>query len=307
MQSAGTNSSLVTRAIIGFAAVQLVVSGCVHAYWLSTFSEHVLRVYFDYVGVLVFLAFASVQLILTIWVFREFRFEQPLGMAWGYLLGASVCLFLGTMLTHLLAVRTALNPLMYTSASSDRLRTLLGNIGTVLGGTVYMILLGAGLYLALRVYKQLGLLAKLKAVDLVLIGASMLYAIIVLIGVVQAIRRDPAGVTIDHALTWPGDYITCVLLIEAIFLRRSAAEMGWGYVSKVWGAFVTGIFLMSFCSLMNWLSAYGVLTWIQASFSWYLWYPVSAAFALAPAYQWEAVRTAQRRLAKRVSELSLPA
>ena len=197
---------------------------------------------------------------------------------------------------------------MYMSLSSgDRFRTVLANVGTVIGGPVYMVLLGAGLYLALRVYKQFGMLARLKAVDLVLIGASMVYAMVVLMGVVQAIRRDPAGVTVEHALTWPGDYLMCVLLIEAIFLRRSAAEMGWGYVSKVWGAFVTGIFLMSFCSLMNWLSAYGILTWVQASFSWYLWYPVSAAFALAPAYQWEAVRTAQRRLEKRISELSLPA
>jgi len=38
-----------------------------------------------------------------------------------------------------------------------------------------------------------------------------------------------------------------------------------------------------------------------------LWYPVSAAFALAPAYQWEAVRTAQTRLGKRLSDLGVPA
>jgi hypothetical protein len=58
---------------------------------------------------------------------------------------------------------------------------------------------------------------------------------------------------------------------------------------------------------MNWITAYGVVNWTYTSFVWYLWYPASAAFALAPALQWEATRTAHLRLSKRVEELELPA
>jgi hypothetical protein len=83
--------------------------------------------------------------------------------------------------------------------------------------------------------------------------------------------------------------------------------MGWGYVSKVWGAFAAGIFLTSLCSLLNWLTAYGLVDWKQTAFVWYLWYPASAAFALAPAYQWEALRTAEARLADRGEEAELTA
>ena len=54
-------------------------------------------------------------------------------------------------------------------------------------------------------------------------------------------------------------------------------------------------------------SAIHIFTWQQTSFVWHLWYPASAAFALAPAYQWEAVRTAQLRLRKQVEDLNLSA
>ena len=297
----------ITRVIFAVLIVHMAIGVAVHVYWLSTFSDRVLRTYFDNEGVLVLLLFSTLQLICTISVYREFSDDHPLGVAWFYLLLASMSLFVGTVLRHILGGSIAMNPLMHSSLGSEQFRGLLGSIGTVIGGPIYMILLGVGLYAALRVYKQLGMAAKLKTVDMVLIGATMIYALIVMIGVVQAVRNDPGGITVQHALTFPGDYLVAVLLLEAVFLRRSAAEMGGGYIGKAWGAFVAAIFLMAFCDLMNWLTAYGVLTWIQTSFVWYLWYPVSAAFALAPAYQWEAVRTAQTRLGKRLSDLGVPA
>lgn len=299
--------SSVTRIIFAILIVHMTIGFCVHAYWLSSFSESVLRVYFDNEGVPVLLLFSILQLVFTFKVHREFSSDQRLGAAWFYLLLASICLFVGTVFRHVLGTGTVINPLTYTSVGNEQFRGLFASIGTAIGGPIYMILLGAGLYTALRVYKHLGMAAKLKAVDLGLIGVTMAYAVIVLVGVVQAVRSNPGGITVQHALTFPGDYIVGVLLLEAVFLHRSATAMGRGYVSKVWGSFVAGIFLMAFCNLMNWLTAYGVFTWIQTSFVWYLWYPVSAAFALAPAYQWEAVRTAQTRLEKQLNELGVPA
>jgi len=199
-----------------------------------------------------------------------------------------------------------MNPVTYSTFGADaNVKLLFGNIGTVISGPIQLFLLGAGLYLALRVYRQLGMLGRLPPFDIALLGGAFLYAGVVIACVAALVRNNLSMVTVERALTWPGDYISGVLLLEAIFLRRSTAEMGWGYVSKVWGAFVAGIFLASFCNLLNLLTACGIFGWIQTSFVWYLWYPVSAAFALAPAYQWEAMRTAQARMAKEVDELEL--
>jgi hypothetical protein len=301
-------SSFVARSILVIVIAHLIVGVCVHAYWSATSNEQVLRGYFDYEGIVVFLLFGVLQAYFAIRVFGNFSSHQPLGLAWQYIMLASVCNFIGIVFKHLLAANTAINPAMYTAfGASNQTRQLFGNIGTVLGGPIQMILLGTGLYMAIRAYRQFGMLTRLKALDVVLIGASLLYAIIVIGGVVVAVRSHPDAVTIERGLTWPGDYLISLLLLEAVFLRRAASEMGWGYVSKIWGALVTGIFLTSFCSLMNWLTAYGVFTWTQTAFVWYLWYPASAAFALAPVYQWEAMRTARMRLAKPVDELGLPA
>ncbi len=304
----GPSSSSTTRIILAVTLVHLVIGVVVHAHWLSTGDLHALRVYFDYEGALVFLFLSIAQLFFAVLAYREFSPALPLRTAWFYIVAASLSAFIGTILTKLLAVDSAINPINFAANGSPQsLRSLLGSIGTVLGGPVYMILLGTGLYFAIRVYRQLGLTAKPKRVDVILVGGALLYTFIVIVGVVRTIKSHPGGVTAEHALTWPGDYLLSLLLLEAIVLRRAAVEMGNGFVSKVWSAFVAGIFLTSFCSLINWITAYGFIPWTYTSFVWYLWYPASAAFALGPAIQWEATRMARLRLSKRIDELELPA
>ena len=304
----GPSSSSATRIILTVTLIHLVIGVFVHGHWLATGDQHALRMYFDYEGAIVFLFLSVAQLLFASLAYKEFSAAQPLGSAWFYIVAASLCALIGTILTKLLTVDSAINPINYVvSGSTQSLRSLLGSIGAVLGGPVYLILLGTGLYFAIRVYRQLGLTAKPKPVDFLLVGGALLYTLVVIIGVVRTIKSHPEGVTAEHALTWPGDYLLSLLLLEAIVLRRAAVEMGNGFVSKVWSAFVFGIFLTSFCSLINWVTAYGFIPWTYTSFVWYLWYPASAAFALAPAIQWEATRTARLRLSKRIEELELPA
>lgn len=302
------SSSLISRSVLVIVLAHLVVGVGVHAYWMNTGHEQALRAYFDYEGVPLFLLLGGLQATFAILVFRDFSSRSPLGSAWRYIMLASICYFAGTVLKQWLAANTEINPALYRPFEvTEQTRILFGMVGTVLGGPIMMVLLGSGLYMAIRTYRQLGMLGKLKAVDLMLIGASLIYAVVVICGVVLAVRSHPEGVTAQQALTWPGDYLLSILLIEAVFLRRASVEAGWGYVSRIWGAFVAGIFITSFCSLMNWLTAYGILTWTQTAFVWYLWYPAAAAFALAPTFQWEAMRTARLRLSKPVEELGLPA
>ena len=302
------SSSFITRAVVLLVLAHLIIGGFVHAYWMKTANEQVLRAYFDYEGVPIFLLLAGLQTTFAVRVFRDFSSHSPLGSAWQYIMLGSVCYLGGAIFKHLLAVNSAINPaLLLPFAATDERRALFSMVGTVLGGPIMMVLLGTGLYMAIRTYRRLGILSKLKTIDIALIGTSLLYSIIVIIGVILAVRTHPERVTAEQALTWPGDYLLTLLMLEAVFLRRAALEAGWGFVSKVWGTFVAAIFLTSFCSLMNWLTAYSVFTWTQTAFVWYLWYPAAAAFALAPTFQWEAMRTARLRLSKPVEELGLAA
>ena len=288
-----------TSWILGVVIAHLLVGIYTHTTWLVTGSESVLRYYFDYLGASILVIFGAAEVVLSASACRQFSPDQPLRRAWFFITLAAGCHFTGAVLKHWLAVNSAMNPLHYViQGPGSNVLEFLGSCGTVIGGPVHMVLLTFGLFLSLRLYRQFGMLAALKPVDKFLIGATMAYAMIVIRGIVAGVWNNPAMITYGRALTWPNDYLLSVLLLEAIFLRRSAVEMGWGYVSKVWGAFAAGIFLTSLCSLLNWLVAYGVMDWKQAAFSWYLWYPASAAFALAPAYQWEALRTARARLEK---------
>lgn len=286
--------------ILGIVTAHLAVGIYTHTAWLLTGDESILRYYFDYEGASILVIFAAAEIVLSISAYRQFASHQPLRRAWFFIMLAAACHFAGAVLKHLLAVNSTLNPLHYAVPGADADSfALLQRYGTVIGGPAQMVLLAFGLFLSLRLYRRFGMLATLKPVDKLLTAAAMAYAAIVIRGIVVGVWNNPSMITYDRTLTWPNDYLLGVLLLEAIFLRRSAVEMGSGYVSKVWGAFAAGIFLTSLCSLLNWLVAYGVLDWRHAAFGWYLWYPASAAFALAPAYQWEAQRTARVRLANR--------
>ena len=297
-----------THWILGIVTAHLFVGICTHTVWLLTGNPSVLRYYFDYQGALILVVFSALEVVLSFSAYRQFSSDQPLRLAWLFIMLAASCHFTGAILKHVLAVNSLMNPLHYlTQGWHTQLPDVLRRWGGVIGGPAQMALLTCGLFLSLRFYRKAGMLAKPKAVDMVLIGATMAYALIVIRGIVSGVWNSTSPFTYSRALTWPNDFLLSVLLLEAIFLRRSALEMGWGYVSKVWGAFAAAIFLTSLCSLLDWLTVYGLIDWKQAAFSWYLWYPASAAFALAPAYQWEAQRTAQARLADTVGKSGLTA
>ena len=165
-----------------------------------------------------------------------------------------------------------------------------------------MALLAYGLYLSLKVYKEFGFLQKLNRIDWLFISGTVLYSVVVIRGILIALLRDGKPVTWNWAFTWPNDLLLAVLLFEAIFLRRSALNMGWGLIAKVWGTFGIAVLLTSFGSFSLWLAAYGYVPWPQNAFGWYIWYIASAAYVLAPAYQLEASRVARARLEEHIED-----
>ena len=293
MKSAGS----LTNWILGITTVQLAVGIVIHTAWLVTGNGAWLRYYFDYLGAFLFLTFSFLEVFLAYAVYRQFSSDQPLGSAWLFITLAAGCHLLGTILKSLLGVNSYLNPLHYlmgiwNPATAEVLR----GWGAVVGGPVQMALLAYGLFLSLRLYKESGLLGKLRASDWALVGSGTIYTSLVLYQIVTAIIHRTSPLTLHSMLTWPNDLLLDVLLFEAIFLRRSAVDMGWGFVSKVWTAFAVAIFLTTVGNVCNWMIAYGYLPWLQSAFVWYLWYPAEAAFVLGPAFQVEASKTAQARL-----------
>ena len=240
-----SSSSLIGRTILVILSVHLVLGACVHGYWMSSSNEVVLHLYFDYLGVPVFLLFGAIQVIFTMQVFRAFSSHQPLGSAWQYLTLSSVCTFVGIIFKHLLSLDRAINPLIFLAGGvTDHTRMFFSNVGTVVGGPIQMVLLGTGLYMAIRAYRQFGMLSRLNTLDKGLVGGSLLYSAVVICGVTMAFKNHPDRITVERALTWPGDCLLSLLLLEAVFLRRAALDMGRGYLSKVWGAFSPGFSLL---------------------------------------------------------------
>ncbi|MGE0406552.1 MAG: hypothetical protein AB7O65_09645 [Candidatus Korobacteraceae bacterium] len=292
--------------MLAIVVAHLVAGVFVHTYWLYTGDTSFFRYYFGYQGSLVLIGFSALEVVFAYLAYREFCAGQPLGASWLCILIAGACHFCGSILVHLLSTPSAINPLVYLlPAWNEDFANLMLHSGRAVGGPVQMAFLLWGLFLSLRFYRRMGMLAKLQPMDKLLACATLGYAALVIGGIIIGVRSQPGPVQYSQILTWPNDYLLSILLLEAIFLRRSALEMGWGYTSKVWGAFTVAIFLTSLCSLLNWLTAYGVLDWRGTAFVWYLWYPASAAFAIAPAYQWEATHTAQVRLMADTESLQL--
>jgi hypothetical protein len=98
-----------------------------------------------------------------------------------------------------------------------------------------------------------------------------------------------------HAIiSWASDPLLCVLLVEAILIRRSAANLGWGLVSRCWMCFTAAIFLTSVGDIGLWAWSRGYLSHYLEVASWYVWFLASAAYVLGPAYQYQAILRAVR-------------
>ncbi len=297
--------SFLTRSILGLATAHIATGIAVQIYSSFAHDPAILRLYFDYEATLVLLVFGILQLSCAFLAYRELSADRPLALAWLYILAASACTLVSTVFTQFLAVDTFLNPLpFWLGGNSTDARALIGTIGTVVGGPVQIVLLGTGLYLALRLYWKLGLVPDLRPVDLGPVGIVTFYAVLVLAGILKTVRNASSSVTAEQLLHWAGDVVLCLVLVEAVFLFRSAREAGWGYLSKVWTAFAIAISLTGICSLAEWLRVYGAIGKWDAMLITYLWYARCAALAVAPALQWEAIRVA-RKMSRRTNEFGI--
>ncbi|HYK89449.1 MAG TPA: hypothetical protein VE398_11810 [Acidobacteriota bacterium] len=295
MRSRQTTNTLIASSILWFTCVHMAAAACTFVIWRVTGNNAWIDLFFKYPGCVFFMACATAELGLAWYAFRQFSQGEPLRAAWLLITIASFYRLTGLAFSHVLGIDSKLNPLYLAFGTLDAsLAAACRSFGLMVCGPMNMAVLAAGLFLILRTLRRLGLVARLRPIDLLLVTIVAGFTIRQLYEIIEWLRNTSAPPHIDKVLGWAADPLLSALLFEAILIRRSALETGWGLLSKSWGAFAAGIFLTSLVDMGLWATAQNYLPWPYSSLTWYVWFLASAAFALGPAYQVEACRRAVR-------------
>jgi hypothetical protein len=248
---------------------------------------------FQVPGTLLLVGLALAATAMSAAVCRHFAAGELLRPAWMLIAAAAAFDAAGLVCTHILGVRTVLNPLAAVPNVLQAAGVRLRDGGMVMSGPCRLALLAAGLAFALRAYRSAGFLGRLEKLDRLLVAGAGAYVLREAWDTAAAVRRG-ASVTVAGVLMWPVDPLLLLLLLEALLLLRSAQGMGDGRIGRTWRAFSTGIFLLVLGDFGLWATAYGHLPWPWSSITWYVWVPAAAAFALAPARQLAAIYRAEK-------------
>jgi len=281
--------------ILWLTGLHMAAAALTFAVWRFTADDAWVELFFKYQGSLFFVACASIELWLAWCAFRQFSQGEPMRAAWLLIAIGSFYRLTGFVFTQVLGVESYLNPVYAAFGSLDpSFSSACRSFGLVVGGPLHMAALAAGLFLVLRVLARLGILSRLRLSDILLLGGVAAYAIRQFYEFIAWLRAAPVPNDYAKLLSWAVDPFLCVLLLEAVLIRRSAIDTGWGLLALSWRAFVGGIFLTLVGDIGLWATNQGYLPWPYSSITWYVWFLASACYALAPAYQVEAYRRAVR-------------
>jgi hypothetical protein len=291
--------SLVSNLLIIATSVHVSVGVVTHTLWLLKGDETLFRYYFGYEDPLFLVLCTTLEFSLAFVARKLFAPGQLLRRAWLLITIAALLHVIGMILSHIFCTDSYLNPLYAWRVSWYKpTKAIIGPVSVFLGGPMHMAVLASGLFLALRLYRKHGIRDELKGTDWIILGMVVAYTLRVAYVLIR-LRLGANPLTHFHlldALTWANDPLLCVLLFQAVFLRRSVAQLGWGYVAKCWGAYVVAIFLTCLSSMAMWAANFGVLPYPESAVVWYVWPLVYTAYALGPTYQVEVSQAAQARL-----------
>ncbi len=301
MKSAKTFRTPIVNSILWITAVHMAVSAAIFILWRATGEDARINLFFAYQGSLFTVLFATVEVCLAWVAFRQFSPGEPLRLAWMLIAIASFYRCIGYLFSQIFDTTSNLNPVHLVLGPQDsHFYQTCQNFGLLISGPVSMAVLAAGLFLVLRILRRVDLLARLRPLDYVLISAVAAFTLRQLYEIVGMVRTAPQAHDIYTMLGWASDPLLSILLIEAILIRRSAIETGWGLLAKSWGAFSLAIFLTLLGDIGIWVTWHNYLPYPYNSINWYVWFLASAAYVLGPAYQVEACRHAYHE-AERIS------
>ncbi len=285
----------IAGAILLLTGLHMAAAAVTFALWRMTGNEAWVSLFFKYQGSLFFIACAALELWLAWSAFRQFSRGEALRTAWLLIAIGSFYRLAGFLFSQVLGVESYLNPIFVAFGPlNPSFSSACRNFGLLVGGPLQMAALAAGLFLVLRVLARLGMLARLRLPDFILIAGMTAFVLRQAYEFAAWLRTAPVPNDFPRLLSWAVDPFLCVLLLEAILIRRSAIDAGWGLLARSWRAFAVGIFLTLLGNIGLWAGDQGYLTWPFNSVTWYVWFLASAAYALAPAYQVEAHRRTVR-------------
>jgi hypothetical protein len=278
--------------LILLATVLYLVAGLtVFAVWQFTENVSWVDYFFSVPSALFLVWLSALQLWFSVQVCGEFSPGEPMRLAWKLISASAVFDLAGTIGVQLLGNDKAWNPLAYASWWSRPLSKAISETGHVLQGTFRFALLAAGLWCVLKLYRESGFLGRLRVMDWLLLATFAGYSVREAADLIHYYQpSNPPRLSV--ILGWPVDPLLCLLFAEAMLLHRSVQRTGMGLIGRCWRTFSAGILLILLGDIMLWATAYGYLPWPWSSLSWYVWMPAAASFALAPAYQLEAIRWA---------------
>ena len=272
-------------------AAYLIIGVGAFAIYRVTGDEAWITSFFRMPGAVLMVTLALASVWFAMRVMRGFSSAEPMHTVWMCISGAAVFDAAGALFTQILSTENPLNPLLNTSVWSDRTAGLLHDYGFLLGGTFRFALLACGLAFALNIFRRTGLRIKLRLVDWLIWMAMGVYVVREVIDVCVAILQGKEFRFAQMA-GWPVDFLLWFLLAEALQLYRSANQMQEGWIGRCWKALAWGVFLICIGVVAIWACNWSYLRWPWSALSWYVWLPAGAAFAMAPAYQLEAMRRA---------------
>jgi hypothetical protein len=285
----------IPRLIFWSILLLLLLALAAFSAWWATGNWMWMRAFFDYPGVLFFVGCSLLGLRLSYLCWRQFAPGDAMRPAWLLIVLFGLSQLTGGVIGHVLGGESFLNPLYYLASGHGLIRTA-AYTGRLFS-PISMLFLAAGLFRVVQICRKNGVLAGLKTFDFLLLGIVTVYTIHYFTAVVFSSQHPEGPVTADKIFTWMSDPLLCVLLLQAILIRRSAANMGWGLIARCWVAFTAAIFFTSVGDIGLWASARGTIPFGLQAASWYVWYPATACFAAAPAYQLQAMLRATHGLA----------
>ena len=277
------------RRVVGSTIVLLLAGVAAFGAWWHTGNPVWIRAYFYYPGALFFVACSLLEVSLSYRCWRRFSPGDLLRPAWFLILLSAVARLVGGLVRHIGGLETWLNPLSYLPSCWGHLLMQRSFEAGELFSPLSMALLAIGLIQVLRACRINGVLGKLKPLDAVLLAAVTLYTVYYFSQVVLSPLHPEGPVSLLKVIGWSSDPLLCVLLLEALLIRRSTANLGWGLISRCWISYTAAILLTSLGDVGLWASANGLVPyWLEAA-SWYVWFIASASYALGPAYQLQAM------------------
>jgi hypothetical protein len=259
------------------ALVACVASG--HFGWVSAF--------FRFPGALLLVGLNVAALGLALRARAQFAGGEPMRLAWSVFALAAGCRLAGGLLLEMPGQAVFLE----SGAGGQALGAApaLYFLALAVGGPLHVALLGAALATALGAYKRLGMFPRLRVGDWVLLGLACALCGWVLRSM-HAAAHAPGPVTLVDAMNWANDPLLGVVLAEAVLIRRSVLNMGSGLIARCWGAFAGAVLFTGLSYVALWMNGNPVVG--LSATAWYLASIAALAFALAPAYQLEAIRRA---------------